>query len=150
MIPSLLQTIRRCRAHGVKVVWLNWGLSVSDLDSMPPAYTVVFGALAVDSSLPLPSPSASFQTDVLRRRRPARSKQRSEWRDNRHRDSFGVEMGAIQGVVADAGQLLMKGTWNAQVYGPLHEEWLRGRDAGADVWFDKGCSLTLGKSKCRH
>lgn len=95
---------------------------------MPPAYTVVFGALAADSALPLPG-------DTLHGR--ARLERKISLRDNRTRDSFGVDMGAIEGVEMEAGRLLMKGTWNAQVYGPLHEEWEKGRAAGTDVWFDK-------------
>lgn len=34
-VPPLLSTIAACRSAGVRVIWLNWGLTDGDLASMP-------------------------------------------------------------------------------------------------------------------
>ncbi|EJD55267.1 hypothetical protein AURDEDRAFT_50090 [Auricularia subglabra TFB-10046 SS5] len=47
------------------------------------------------------------------------------------RGGFGTDMGN------NHGRLLMRGEWNAQLYGPLQEAYEEGRDKGTDVWIHK-------------
>lgn len=35
------------------------------------------------------------------------------------------------------GRLLMRGEVNSELYGPLQDEYLKGREAGTDVWIHK-------------
>lgn len=35
------------------------------------------------------------------------------------------------------GSLLLRGSLNAELYGPLQEEWLKGKEKGSDQWFHK-------------
>ena len=44
-------------------------------------------------------------------------------------------MGVIDGV--EVGKKLMRDQWNTQLYGPLHDEYLAGVEAGTDMWFHK-------------
>lgn len=44
---------------------------------------------------------------------------------------FGSDMGG------DWGPLLLRGSLNAQLYGPLQEEWLKGKERGSDIWIHK-------------
>ncbi|KAI0106882.1 Isochorismatase hydrolase [Daldinia grandis] len=86
-VERTLELIRRCREIDVKIIWLNWGLSEKDLETMPAAAERSF-----DRSL--------FTTSL----------------DNKHaRSGFGSDMGE------DRGRLLMEGSWNAALYGALHD-----------------------------
>jgi hypothetical protein len=42
------------------------------------------------------------------------------------------------------GKLLMRGEYNSELYGPLQEEYLRGKESGTDVWIHKNRSALLG------
>lgn len=44
---------------------------------------------------------------------------------------FGSDMGE------NWGPLLMRGARNADLYGPLQEEWIIGKEQGTDVWIHK-------------
>ncbi|GJJ12793.1 hypothetical protein Clacol_007038 [Clathrus columnatus] len=44
---------------------------------------------------------------------------------------FGCDLGG------NWGPALMRGTPNADLYGPLKDEWLKGKEAGTDIWFHK-------------
>lgn len=37
----------------------------------------------------------------------------------------------------DFGRLLMRDSWNAELYGPLQEEYEKGRAVGTDFWIHK-------------
>jgi hypothetical protein len=52
---------------------------------------------------------------------------------------FGSEMGMIDGV--DAGKLLFRDTWNADLYGDLKGAWEEGKE-GTDVWIHKSKSIS--------
>lgn len=54
---------------------------------------------------------------------------------------FGSEMGKIDGV--DAGRLLFRDTWNADLYGDLKGAWEEGKTTGSDVWIHKSESFFL-------
>ena len=47
------------------------------------------------------------------------------------RGGFGAELSG------DFGRLLMRGSYNADLYGPLQKLYEHGRDAGTDVWIHK-------------
>jgi hypothetical protein len=44
---------------------------------------------------------------------------------------FGSDLGA------DWGPLLLRGARNSELYGPLQDEWIKGREAGTDAWIHK-------------
>lgn len=35
------------------------------------------------------------------------------------------------------GRLLMRDAKNSELYGPLHDEWLKGKEGGTDFWIHK-------------
>ena len=47
------------------------------------------------------------------------------------RSGFGSEL------PKNFGRLLMRDEYNSELYGPLQEEYLRGKEAGTDVWIHK-------------
>ena len=49
--------------------------------------------------------------------------------------SFGSDMGIIDGI--EAGPKLVRGSWNAQPYGPLYDLQTQGVATGTDLYFNK-------------
>ncbi|KAJ5714716.1 uncharacterized protein N7483_011897 [Penicillium malachiteum] len=112
---TLLETgIPAARLHGIRVIWLNWGLTEQDLNTMPPGVLRTFG------SFPMPSPesnvSLSSKPGMVRVKNPALYK------------GLGVELGAVDighGKNVQGGKILMRDFWNTGIYGPLEEEFRR-------------------------
>jgi len=51
--------------------------------------------------------------------------------------TFGSDMGIVPGTNISAGNLLMRGSWNAQPYGPLYDLQVEGVANGTDLYFNK-------------
>ena len=118
--------IPAARKAGIRIVWLNWGLTQSDIDQMPPATLNAFGALQAgqeeqDSDLDSLNPFV--------------------FRDPRMRRGLGSRIGRVQledGSVVDAGRFLMRDQWNTALYGPLEEARQQGIDLPrGDIWIHK-------------
>ncbi|KAI1631065.1 isochorismatase [Biscogniauxia mediterranea] len=86
-VDKTIEVVKKCREAGIKIIWLNWGLTEEDIVSMPAATQRSFSR-----SLITPSPD-----------------------EKQRRDGFGSDMGEGR------GRLLMAGSWNADIYGPLKE-----------------------------
>ncbi|TFK57111.1 Isochorismatase hydrolase [Heliocybe sulcata] len=92
-VDPLLKVVPALRAQGIKILWVNWGLTDHELKTIPPA--LIRGFMKSG------------------------------------RGGFGADMGG------DWGRLLMRDQRNADLYGPLQEEYLKGKEAGTDVWIHK-------------
>ncbi|KAF8529995.1 Isochorismatase hydrolase [Gautieria morchelliformis] len=92
-VDPLLKVVPGLRSAGARIIWLNWGLTPTELTTIPPAL------------------ARSFTKDK--------------------RGGFGSDLGA------GWGPLLMRGARNSDLYGPLQNEWIKGREAGTDVWIHK-------------
>ncbi|KAK4701014.1 hypothetical protein P7C70_g5224, partial [Phenoliferia sp. Uapishka_3] len=91
------------RAAGVKVIWLNWGLTDEEITNMPPCHAASFGGVPT----------------------------------TKHGEGggFGAELGLIDG--RDAGRRVVRGSWNAELYGDLQPLYEEGEKLGTDVWIHK-------------
>jgi hypothetical protein len=56
-------------------------------------------------------------------------------------------MGIVPGTNISAGAKLMRGSWNADVYGPLSPLAAEGIANGTDLWFHKSKSSSLHQEK---
>ncbi|KAF8517198.1 Isochorismatase hydrolase [Hysterangium stoloniferum] len=92
-VDPLLKVVPVLRKAGSRIIWLNWGLTPTELQTIPPSL------------------SRSF------------SRNKS--------GGFGSDIGGTW------GDLLMRGTRNAELYGPLQEMYLEGKELGTDVWMHK-------------
>jgi nicotinamidase-related amidase len=118
VVPATVNLIHAFRAAGMPVLWTNWGLTEFDMQSMPPAFINGFTS------------SSSSQS------------------------SFGSDMGSIvvpssdHSIAATAtthgpnttiavGRKLVRGSWNAQPWGPLFTEQVSGVSKGTDFYFNK-------------
>lgn len=120
----LTHAIPAARKAGMRVVWVNWGLTEAEANEMPAGVKRAFGfwADAEDAA------GAGVGVD----KHGAASTY----------CGIGAAMGPIQlddGQRVDAGRLLMRDTWNADLYPPLRAAY----DAGTrlphapDVWIHK-------------
>ncbi|GLB36124.1 putative isochorismatase hydrolase [Lyophyllum shimeji] len=92
-IDPLTKVVPALRSLGVKIIWLNWGLTEHELKTIPPALV------------------RSFQKNG--------------------RGGFGFPL------PHDFGRLLMRGARNSELYGPLQDEFIKGKVAGTDFWIHK-------------
>jgi nicotinamidase-related amidase len=98
-VTPTLAMIDAFRTAGMKICWVQWGLTAYDLRTISPSFLYGFS-------------------------------------DGVHANtSFGSEMGLVGEI--DAGQKLMRGSWNAQQYGPLYDSYIEGVYNGTDYFFNK-------------
>lgn len=95
------------RAAGMKVTWVNWGLTRYDLLTMPPAF------------------KAGFTTN------------NSDVADQSFGSELGPVADGSGAAPVDAGPMLMRGAWNARPWGPLGPKMDEGLAAGTDLLFHK-------------
>ena len=162
----LEHAIPACRRAGIRVVWLNWGLSEQEIDEMPPAVVRAFGfesvvqgkMMAVDKH---GNPGAAGGGRELKdgknggegngttvekqgnSEHAGRTKQSEESKGGKKGNGLGSDMGTVtdpdSGEEIDAGKLLMRNQWNTALYAPLDDAWREGQKLATrpDVWIHK-------------
>lgn len=130
----LRYAIPAARKLGLQIIWLNWGLTEQDLSNLPPAEVRVFAFKAntekIDYGLSEPRGDPDDPKNFLScGERPNLSR------------LPGAELGDVvldDGTRVDAGRIMMKGSWNTALHGPLAAAYEEGkRAARPDVWIDK-------------
>ncbi|KAI9684533.1 MAG: hypothetical protein M1822_005621 [Bathelium mastoideum] len=121
-VPTLYQAqdellqyaIPAARKANIQVVWLNWGLSGRDIETMTPAALRVFGFRAnsdfVDYGISTRSVASNGTEEMI------------QCGESPRPTNLGVDLGQVtlpNGRRVDAGRVLMRGTWNAALHGPL-------------------------------
>ncbi|KZT09501.1 Isochorismatase hydrolase [Laetiporus sulphureus 93-53] len=92
-VLPLMNIVPALRMQGVKIIWVNWGLTEHELTTIPPALVRSFA--------------------------------------KKGRGGFGSLL------PGSFGRLLMRGEYNADLYGPLHQMYEEGKREGTDVWIHK-------------
>ena len=146
----LTHAIPAARKAGVQIIWLNWGLTDEDVDLMPPAVKRAFGFEAHLDSPDSPiageeyfkeSPDGIGVDKFGDRRHLGGHKMLENGKDGRIYKGLGSQCGNVvlpSGETIDAGRLLMRNTWNASLYPPLHEAYCQGLESKRpDVWLHK-------------
>lgn len=118
--------IPAARKAGIRVVWVNWGLTPKDIEEMPPAVSRAFGFEAImdgDESQKIAVDKHGnpkhLGGDVVLENGSAGVVFRG----------LGSPCGIIttsEGEEIDAGSLLMKDSWNAALYPPLNTLYTEG------------------------
>lgn len=119
----LKKGIPAARRAGIRILWLGWGVLEEGLQTMPPMLLRNFG-LELDRTL---------GTNALV------PHGRQEWR---HTDNgIRLPLGGVtleDGIMVNAGRMLMKDQWNTELHGGLADSYLQGaRLEPADVKFHK-------------
>lgn len=136
-VEQLVQlAVPAARTAGIRVVWLNWGLTEEDLRGLPPAMMRSFGfegyqgdkAVAIDKN---GNVSHESGTEVLR---PGQK---------RLYKGPGSDMGKIidpeTGEERNGGRFLMRDQWNSALFPPLDKLYEEGQRVAKppDVWMHK-------------
>lgn len=115
--------IPAARKAGIRVVWVNWGLTEEEVESMPSSMLRTFGAVGAESG-----------------------------KDGSVYVGLGGSCGMRKdegGREIDAGRLLMRDDWNSGLYGKLNDVYEEGKELETkpDVWIHKNrMSALWGKS----
>ena len=141
--------IPAARRDGIRVVWLNWGLTQEEIDDMPPATLRAFGFETVPESVEgFDGPEKKLAIDEHGINQGA-TKLHEELIQAQGQDSLrariykglGREIGPVKlddGSVVEGGRLLMRDTWNASLTPELEAQRQEGLTANPpDVWIHK-------------
>jgi nicotinamidase-related amidase len=115
--------IPACRKAGIRIVYLNWGLTDEDIEKMPPGTRRAFGFDVVEDD------EEGDMGDKKLPPKPAFGK------DPKMYKGLGSEIGTLQledGTKVEGGRLLMRDQWNSDLFPVL--EALRKPE---DVWIHK-------------
>ena len=145
--------IPAARKAGIRIIWLNWGLTDEDIDGMPPSTRRAFGfekspktakktadAQIHDAhgvNLPAINQNGTVKSGVTDKQDLTES-----GKPMRIYKGLGSEIGPVElenGTTIDGGRLLMRDTWNAALPPALDESYQTGRtlDHHPDVWIHK-------------
>ena len=131
-MQTLLQgTIPACRRAGIRIIWLNWGVTEQDILEMPAATLKGFGGLE------------AFQRDEERKEQTDVEGESLKYtKPSRIYRGFGAPMGIVKlenGVEMDAGRLLMPDQWNSSLPPLLDKTYREGAKSRSkpDVWIHK-------------
>lgn len=151
--------IPAARQAGVRVVWVNWGLTEKEVKTMPPAIKRAFGFEVVldDGEVDGVIPNGKEGGDAVFKEQPGGVGVDKEGnprhqgghvilengKDGRIYKGLGSWCGNVQdpvtGKEVDAGKLLMRDQWNAALYPPLDKIYEEGTKLPSrpDVWVHK-------------
>ena len=123
------------RKAGIRVVWVNWGLTEKEVEEMPPAVKRAFGFEAtIDKS----SGKEKFDgIDV------AFGVDKHGKKSERVHHGLGSDMGVVKdpesGKEIQAGRVLMRDAWNSALFPPLDRMYEDGKklESMPDVWVHK-------------
>ena len=147
--------IPAARKAGIRVIWLNWGLTDSDIETMPPSTRRAFGfedslkaeakALPAEEALPAIDAHGVNQAAVelhLKEKAADMKELTENGKPKRIYKGLGSEMGWVtleDGSKVDGGRLLMRDTWNAALPPALDAAYKEGQQLKEkpDIWIHK-------------
>ena len=155
----LEHAIPAARAAGIRIVWLNWGLTDEEIDEMPPGTRRAFGfeaSLNDDAIIDAHGVNEAAAKHVLHESttrtneatttaslaKIATSQLTENGKPKRLYRGLGSEIGPVElsdGTTVDGGRLLMRDTWNASLPSSLLTAYKTGADIARpnDVWIHK-------------
>lgn len=137
--------IPAARKAGIRIIWLNWGLTDEEVQNMPPAIKRAFGFEAIAETSEEASTGTMNEDPFAEKANGVGVDKHGNVRfhgghallengkDGRIYKGLGSPCGLVtlsSGKTIDAGRLLMRDTWNAALYPPL------------DAVFEEGSKLT--------
>lgn len=141
----LKHAIPAVRKAGIRIIWLNWGLTEKEVEDMPPATIRAFGFETVaegsdfetgKKEVAVYSHGANQGAEEI-----AASSKTELGKDARTYKGLGTEIGEVRledGSTIDGGRLLMRDQWNSALYDPLDIAYKEGMKCDPpDVWIHK-------------
>jgi nicotinamidase-related amidase len=144
---QLQYAIPAARKTGIRIIWLNWGLTDEDLVTMPPSTTRAFGFETVsaeqfESWANIEAKQAAIDSHGVNEGcHKFGVKVESSGKNTRIYQGLGTDIGPIDlgdGTSVEAGRLLMRDSWNADLTPELRAAYEEGPNASPpDVWMHK-------------
>jgi len=128
--------IPAARKAGIRVVWVNWGLTEEEAKEMPPAVKRAFGFFSIPED-------ADFKADdAFGHQEGSVSMDRHGKENQSFYRGIGADCGMLKfpdGKPVEGGKLLMRDSWNAALYPPLDAMYVEGSklESRPDVWIHK-------------
>ncbi|KAL1588930.1 hypothetical protein WHR41_02367 [Cladosporium halotolerans] len=155
------RAVPAARKAGVRVVWVNWGLSEDELERMPPAIKRTFGFEVVGEKEVVKGGGGGGKDAVFGEKGDGVDGEKESGvdvvveggKDAKVYKGLGSWCGMLEDPVTggkvDAGRLLMRDQWNAGLYGPLKGMFEEGRVLAKrpDVWIHKNRMSALWGEK---
>lgn len=134
----LKHAIPAARKAGIRVIWLNWGLTQDDIDNMPPATIRAFGFETVDAHIferweEFTAKAAAIDNHGINAGAHEVAEQtrlEPTGKDPRIYKGLGADIGNVQlddGSTIPGGRLLMRDQWNADLTIELKKEFEAGQ-----------------------
>ena len=148
----LEHAVPAARKAGIRIIWLNWGLTDDDLSSMPPSTFRAFGFETVpEADFPnynsASEKSPAIDSHGVNEAAPDISKYNASTaieapgKNPRIYKGLGTEIGPVttaSGEEVEGGRLLFRDTWNAALTPELDSAYRDGLSAAVpDVWIHK-------------
>lgn len=150
-LEQLVQhAIPAARKAGMRIIWLNWGLTEQEIEEMPPAVTRAFGFDVMDEDEGL------LNGHVFQAKGTGTAVDKhggldhkgghtilEDGKKGRKYKGLGSECGIVEdaetGKEIDAGGLLMRDAWSSALMTPLDEMYKEGTklESRPDVWIHK-------------
>jgi len=147
-LEQLVQhAVPAARKAGMRVIWLNWGLTDQEIKDMPPAITRAFGFEVLNDEEGVLD-GHKFEargkgTPVDKQGNPVHQGGHTVLEDGKNKKYYGLgaECGTVEveGKEIDAGRLLMRDAWNSALCPPLDKMYEEGTklESLPDVWIHK-------------
>lgn len=139
--------IPAARRAGIRVIWLNWGLTDQDVKEMPPAIKRAFGfySIPVEEEFAEDTNAPSTHGVSVDKFGSVKFQGGHVLLENGRKGAMyrglGADCGFVElpsGEAIDAGKLLMRDTWNAALFPPLDDIFVTGKTLPIpDVWIHK-------------
>jgi nicotinamidase-related amidase len=146
--------IPAARKAGIRIIWLNWGLTEQDVQNMPPAVKRAFGFFAIAADTPFKTGNEAFSDNpnsISVDKHGALNHKASAYK------GLGTPCGTLtlpNGTTLDAGTLLMRDQWNSALYPPLDAIYTEGTllPHNPDIWIhkDRMSGLWGAKTSCEE
>ena len=135
-----MNAVPACRKAGIRVIWVNWGLTEKDIIEMPPAIKKAFGRGALEHRNPhlFHKKTGIFGSDSM-----SNDQGQNADKSGGGYTGLGSDMGIVKdpqtGESIDAGKFLMRDQWNSALYPPLDKMYEEGTKLSSrpDVWIHK-------------
>lgn len=130
----LEHAIPAARKAGIRIIWLNWGLTDDEISTMPPATLRAFGfetvlASQFESYATIEQKQAAIDShgvnEGCHKLGPVDAQIQTSGKNPKIYKGLGTDIGPVtfdDNTEVEAGRLLMRDSWNADVSFPLSEK----------------------------
>ncbi|KAJ4294166.1 hypothetical protein N0V90_007856 [Kalmusia sp. IMI 367209] len=131
--------IPAARKAGMRIIWVNWGLTEDELQNMPPSVKRCFGFASIPADQPFSQDFSSGPNSIAADRFGAEKITTGPFAMYH---GMGSDCGTVElepGKILNAGRLLMRDSWNSALYPPLDTIYAAGAalPRNPDVWIHK-------------